>query len=87
MRSGNTLFRKLIEQISGTITGSNLKNSFTHQLQLACEGFKGENITDDRVWAIKTHFPYVYNFMNKPVSGNRAIVIVRNPLDSLVSLF
>jgi hypothetical protein len=35
---------------------------------------------------IKTHFPYIYPH-TYPLSGSTAIVLARNPLDMIVSLF
>ena len=86
MRSGNSFFRKLIEQVVGVATGSNLMNNALLNFMLCAGGLKGEQFADDRVWLIKTHFPYMYP-KTFPFSGQTAIVLVRNPLDMLVSLF
>lgn len=86
MRCGNTFYRRLIENISGVVTGSNIRITTTLCLAFVATGFKGESIMDNRSWVIKSHFPYVYPTAS-PCSISRAIVLVRNPLDVIVSLF
>jgi hypothetical protein len=86
MRSGNTFFRKTLETLTGVCTGSNFPNNFTLNLALLAQGLKGEQIIDNRVWLVKTHFPYVYPY-TPTVSGSKAVVLVRNPLDMITSLF
>ena len=46
MRSGNTFFRKLLENITGIDTGSNLTNGFTLNFMLMAQGLKGEGYID-----------------------------------------
>jgi len=49
------------------------------------EGLVGEGLTDRRVWVIKTHFPEragKHNF-----DAQRALFLVRSPLDCITSLF
>ena len=84
MRSGNTLSRKLMESISGVSTGSNYSIIPSINFALTVQGFKGENHHDNKVWILKTHFPYVYPFASV-MSASRAFVLVRNPLDIIVS--
>jgi hypothetical protein len=86
MRSGNTFFRKLLESSSGVASGSNLPSFLSLDFILMAQGLKGEGIIDSRVWLIKTHFPYIYP-STFPVKGSTSIVLVRNPLDMIVSLF
>ena len=50
MRSGNTLIRKLAEQITGISTGSNFSNLSDLNAALAVVGFRGEYIGDNRIW-------------------------------------
>lgn len=50
------------------------------------QGLKGESIIDSRVWVVKTHYPYMYPFTS-PLNGQVALVLVRNPLDVIMSLF
>lgn len=48
-------------------------------------GFKGEGIIDKRTWIVKTHYPDLpgtYEY-----STEKCILVVRNPLDSIVSFF
>ena len=35
---------------------------------------------------IKTHYPYIYPFC-KPIAGSKSLVLVRNPFDSMVSIW
>mmetsp|Transcript_39610 Transcript_39610/g.29248 ORF Transcript_39610/g.29248 Transcript_39610/m.29248 type:complete len:141 (-) Transcript_39610:591-1013(-) len=86
MRSGNSMFRKLFEQTSGVVTGTNNRNVSSPQIELICQGFKGEDIIDDQIWFVKTHFPYNYPHLFRPHKGSAAVVIVRNPIDVTVSL-
>lgn len=50
MRSGNTMFRKMFEDITGVSTGANYPVHFTPVLPFLIWGFKGENIADNKVW-------------------------------------
>jgi hypothetical protein len=86
MRSGNTFYRKFIEDITGVASGSNIEIMSSPQISFVAQGFKGESVMDDRTFVVKTHFPYVYPF-TVPIGISQAIVLVRNPLDVIVSLF
>lgn len=86
MRSGNTFYRRLIEQISGLVSGSNIMTQTSLCLSFVIQGFKGESVLNNRTWIVKSHFPYVYPF-TMPCNINQAIVLVRNPFDVIVSLF
>lgn len=46
----------------------------------------GESIVDDRVWVIKSHYPYPMNDSG-PINANKVICCARNPLDAIHSLF
>ena len=48
-------------------------------------GLAGEGKIDDSVWMVKTHFPERIGY--EAFDVNKCIVIVRNPLDSIFSLF
>jgi hypothetical protein len=87
MRSGNTYTRKMFEQVTGVCTGSNFPNNTSWDAALLIMGFKGQQHVDDQVWGQKTHHPYMYPFGPLPQSASKAIVIARNPLDVIVSLF
>jgi len=84
-RCGNTMLRSLMEKIMGVCTGSD--NDITLGLvgALMDAGFDGEGLTDKRVWVVKTHFPANNGF--KPYEADRIILLIRSPLDSLVSYF
>jgi len=43
-------------------------------------------VKDDRVWIIKAHYPYIYPYAVS-MSAGKAVVLVRNPFDMIVSLF
>ena len=48
-------------------------------------GLTGEGTLDDTVWIVKTHYPE--RIGRVPFTTNKCIVIVRNPLDAIFSLF
>ena len=48
-------------------------------------GLSGEGKMDDSVWIVKSHFPE--RIGSAPFKANKCIVIVRNPLDCIYSLF
>jgi hypothetical protein len=83
-RSGNTFLRRYLDQITGVETGANMPLiPTTSQVMM---GMRGENIVDERVWVVKTHYP-----MNMPGTlpfhSNKTIVCVRNPMDVFPSMF
>ena len=82
-RSGNQFLRSYVNLLTGTETGSDLLMIVSVQLQLM--GVKGEEIVDDTVWAVKTHTPWIFPLVAEPFFCNKAIFIVRNPLDVIVS--
>ena len=48
------------------------------------QGMRGEDVTDDTCWVIKSHSPWVTP--EAPIfHANKCIVIVRNPLDTNLS--
>ena len=47
-------------------------------------GLKGENVVDDTVWIVKTHSP-LYDVENLSFGANKVVLVVRNPLDSMIS--
>jgi len=84
-RSGNTFFRKLLEQTTGIFTGTDygdLNSCLGYQLQHA--GFTGEAVIDESVWFVKTHHPLGDG---DAFIANKTICCVRNPLDVVVSMF
>ena len=84
-RSGNTLIRKIIERITKTLTGSDARPDRLLVKQLIDLGMKGEGVVDDTVWCVKTHFPERLGYVK--LNAHRAIVLVRNPFDAIMSSF
>jgi len=81
-RSGNTFLRRYMELITGIQTGAD--NTLHVNVCLQMQGMKGEDITDDSVWIVKSHSPWV--MPEAPVfHANKVIVIVRNPMDTNLS--
>ena len=48
-------------------------------------GLAGEGLVDKRVWAIKTHYPERYG--KTKFGAERAVLLVRSPLDCITSLY
>ena len=84
-RSGNTLVRKYIQDITGIITGSDTDLRGRLCQYLISKGLKGEGKINNRVWCIKSHYPLreTVNMYN----ANKCVLIVRNPMDTVISLF
>ena len=86
--SGSTWMRSTLEQITGIYTGSVYCDK-----DLKSKGLIGERITSANVLFVKTHFPStnffipsnLYYDLNKFKKIMAAIVLIRNPLDSIVS--
>ena len=53
-RSGNSLMRSLIEDITGVYTGSDTKPDRSLSLALKESGFLGEGVVKDQVWCAQT---------------------------------
>jgi hypothetical protein len=75
--SGELTLRNLIEKVTGISTGSSISLNTSTILQ--CRGQKGEAITDDRVWIVKTHHP-AKNAQSLTFEAKKMICLVRNPL-------
>jgi len=84
-RSGNSFLRRALEKWSGTITGSDSRPNRTLSSSLLRCGFRGEGVTDDSVWLVKTHYPERMGFVK--FVANRAVLIIRNPFDTIESYF
>ena len=84
-RSGNTLIRKYLEDITGIITGSDVDTRRGLCSFLVDKGMKGEGKLDDRVWIVKSHFPERTGYAK--FLANKCILLVRNPMDAIISLF
>ena len=82
-RSGNTFLRKYLELLTGIHTGSDCTLDLDVQFQM--QGLSGTHTVDDTVWIAKSHSPWIMKMI--PIfTANKCIVIVRNPLDSMVSM-
>jgi len=53
--------------------------------ELARHGLRGEGITDERVWLVKSHWPERRGV--RPVGVSAALVLVRSPFDAIDSYF
>jgi len=84
-RSGNTLLRGYLEKLTQVFTGSDCDLKRPLNLQLKEMGLTGEGKLDNDVWIIKTHYPE--RIGRQEFIANKCIVIVRNPLDAIFSLF
>ncbi len=85
VRSGNSMTRKYLEDITGIATGSNSDNRISRSFALTVCGFKGENHWGDNVWVYKSHMPTVQGDLLNNQFLNKAIVCVRNPFDVVCS--
>ena len=84
-RSGNTFLRATLERIMGIVTGSDCDISKKLNVALLEMGLPGEGLVDKRVWVVKTHYPERYG--KTKFGSERAILLVRSPLDCMTSLF
>jgi len=84
-RSGNSMLRATLERIMGIVTGSDADLKAKLHGALMDEGLVGEGLCSKKVWVIKTHWPErsgKHNF-----DSERALLLVRSPLDCITSLF
>jgi hypothetical protein len=82
-RSGNSLARTLLERMTGIVTGSDTRPDRNLSRELAEQhNLVGEGIVQN-VAVVKTHWPERQG--SKPVTARRAIVLARNPYDSIDS--
>jgi len=84
-RSGNTLLRAYMEKIMGLVTGSDCDITKKLNCALMDLGLAGEGLVDKRVWITKTHYPERYG--KTKFGSERAILLIRSPLDCITSLF
>ena len=84
-RSGNTMVRKLLEEITGIFTGSDTRGGRAMADMLKGYGLVGESNCTRQAWIIKTHFPERLGWMRFPV--RRAILLVRHPINAIDSYF
>lgn len=84
-RSGNTLLRAYLEKIMGLTSGSDCDITKKLNKDLMLMGLAGEGLVDKRVWVVKTHYPERYG--KTKFYAERVILLIRNPLDCITSLF
>ncbi len=84
-RSGNSYVRKLLELATGIVTGSDSRPNRALTSSLLRYGYKGEGVTDQSVWVVKSHYPERLGYIRVPVT--RVILVVRNPFDAIESYF
>lgn len=84
-RSGNSFVRKLIENTTCIVTGSDNRPNRTLSAHLLEYGYLGEAITDNSVWVVKSHYPERLGYIRFPVA--RVVLVVRNPFDAIESYF
>ena len=73
-----------MELITGVATGSDMSIVFNIDFQL--NGQMGEEVTNDKVWLYKSHFPIDY-YKAVPGKAQKVICSVRNPIDAFISFF
>eukprot|EP01035_Chromulina_nebulosa_P033464 gene33464-44816_t len=71
--------------MTGIVTGSDSRPNRLLPAQLLEYGYRGEGITDNSVWVVKSHYPERTGYIR--VLAQRVIVLVRNPFDSIESYF
>ena len=69
----------------GLTSGSDCDITKKLNKDLMLMGLAGEGLVDKRVWVVKTHYPERYG--KTKFYAERAILLVRNPLDAITSLF
>mmetsp|Transcript_11080 Transcript_11080/g.16849 ORF Transcript_11080/g.16849 Transcript_11080/m.16849 type:complete len:293 (+) Transcript_11080:1450-2328(+) len=84
-RSGNTMLRAYLEKILGVSTGSDGDIKAKLIGELMQRGLAGEGLVDKRVFVVKSHYPERWG--RQRFYCERAILLVRNPIDSITSLF
>jgi hypothetical protein len=84
-RSGNSFMRKLLEIETGIVTGSDSRPNRTLSASLLQCGYKGEGVTDDSVWIVKSHYPERLGYIK--FDATRVVLLVRNPFDAIESYF
>ena len=79
------MLRKYMEEITGVLTGSDCDIKRRLNQDLLEMGLKAEGITNNKVWMVKSHYPERVGATLFNV--NKCVLIVRNPLDAITSLF
>ena len=89
-RTGNTMTRGYLETLTGIHTGSSMDLILTSSFQISGMGGEDHVCDDKDVWITKTHWPNGARkgfLVEREFWTDRAIIITRNPIDVLVSLF
>jgi len=84
-RSGNTMLRAYCEKILGVASGSDGDIRAKLIGELMQRGLAGEGLVDKRVLMVKSHYPERWG--SQRFYAERAVLLVRNPIDSITSLF
>ena len=79
------MIRSYLERILGIYTGSDHNTDLKLTKDLYELGMTGEGELDDKVWVVKSHYPE--RLGHSPLKVNKAILLIRSPLDSLWSFF
>jgi hypothetical protein len=79
------MLRGTLERVTGIITGSDANIELKLCGALLDYGLEGEGIFDKRTWVVKTHYPERVGKSRFPTQ--RALLLVRSPLDCITSLF
>ena len=74
-----------MEEISGTLTGSDCLPKGKLNFDLYEQGLRAEGKVGREVWMVKSHFPERSGTDRH--FANKCVLVVRNPLDCLVSFF
>ena len=69
----------------GVVTGSDCNSKLILNKELMDLGLIGEGLVDQRIWVVKTHYPERWSSCK--FKAQRAILLVRSPLDAFTSLF
>lgn len=79
------MLRATLERVMGLVTGSDANIELKLCGALMDMGLQGEGLVDKRVWVVKTHYPERVGKSKFP--SQRALLLVRSPLDCITSLF
>ena len=79
------MLRTYLEQLTRIYTGSDCDLRRPMNKQLRDMGMLGEGELGEKVWIVKTHYPE--RIGRTQFKAQKCLVIVRNPLDSMYSLF
>lgn len=79
------MLRKYLEEITTVLTGSDGDMKRKLNKSLRAQGLYGEGKTDKRVWVVKTHYPERKGSVE--FNAQKCILLVRDPIDAIVSLF